>query len=266
MSERYCVLVVDDESAVRLFLAEELTQEGYKVLTAASGEEALVCLQEEPIDLVLLDLKMEGLDGLQVMEEIQKQPLPPIIIMLTAYATLDSAIAAVRYGASDYLLKPCSTEELLASVAKGLSRRREELRRQELVHLIEESARKLKAVPSPTTEKQVTAPGPPRFLEKRGLLVDREKLTVTRQGLPVKLTPTEFRLLILLMERSGQTVSYQELAQEIHGYVGEKWEARQALSTHLWRLRRKLRTDPAGTPYVKNVRGQGYVFVAEEQT
>ncbi len=265
MSKRYCILIVDDESAVRLFLAEELAQEGYNVLTAANGKEALARLREEIVDLVLLDLKMEGMDGLQVMEEIQKQPLPPIIIMLTAYATLDSAIAAMRYGASDYLLKPCSTKELLASVAKGLSRRDEELRRQELVHLIEESARKLKAVPSAETEKQVIASAPPRFLERRGLLVDRERLTVSRQGSPVKLTPTEFRLLILLMERSGQPVSYQELAREIHGYKGEKWEARQALSTHLWRLRRKLGTDPTGIPYVKNIRGQGYMFIAEEQ-
>lgn len=265
MNERYCILVVDDELAVRFFLAEELAQEGYKVLTAASGEEALARLQEEAVDLVLLDLKMEGMDGLQVMEEIQKQPLPPIIIMLTAYATLDSAIAAMRRGGYDYLLKPCSTEELLASVAKGLSRRQEELRRQELVHLIEESARKLKAVPSPEIEKRETTPAPRRFLERRGLLVDRERLTVTRQGSPVKLTPTEFRLLILLMERSGQPVSYQELARNLHGHGGEKWEARQALGTHLWRLRRKLGTDPHGTPYVKNIRGQGYMFVAEEQ-
>ena len=132
--------------------------------------------------------------------------------------------------------------------------------RQELVDLIEESARKLKAIPS-ESERQVTASAPPRFLESRGLLVDRERLAVTRQGSPVKLTPTELRLLILLMERSGQPVSYQELAREIHGYVGEKWEARQALGTHLWRLRRKLGTDPTGTPYVKNVRGQGYMFV-----
>jgi DNA-binding response OmpR family regulator len=265
MNERHCILIVDDESAVRLFLAEELAQEGYKVLTASSGEEALARLQEEAIDLVLLDLKMEGMDGLQVMEAIQKQPLPPVIIMLTAYATLDSAIAAMRRGGSDYLLKPCSTEELLASVAKGLSRRREELHRQELVNLIEESARKLRAVPSPATEKRVPSPAPPRFLERRDLLVDRERLMVMRQGSPVKLTPTEFRLLILLMERSGQPVSYQELARGIYGHGGEKWEARQALGTHLWRLRRKLGTDPQGIPYVKNIRGQGYMFVAEER-
>lgn len=264
MKERHCVLVVDDEPAVRLFLAEELEQEGYRVLTAASGEEALTRLQEETIDLVLVDLKMEGMDGLQVMEEIQKQSLPPTIIMLTAYATLDSAIAAMRRGGYDYLIKPCSTEELLVSVAKGLSRRREELRRQELVSLIEESARKLKAVPSPATEEQVSSPAPSRFLEKRGLLVDRERLAVTCQGCPVQLTPTELRLLILLMERSGQPVSYQELARELYGHEGEKWEARKALGTHLWRLRRKLGTDSTNTPYVKNVRGQGYMFVAEK--
>jgi CheY-like chemotaxis protein len=92
------ILIVDDEPAIRFFLSETLSQAGYEVTTAASGEQALALLQQQPIDLVLLDLKMEGIDGLQVMAEVERLPLPPVVIILTAHASLDSAIQAMRRG------------------------------------------------------------------------------------------------------------------------------------------------------------------------
>ena len=259
MRERGQILVVDDEAAIRFFLAEELTQEGYNVLTAASGEEALTRLQMGQVDVILLDLIMEGIDGLQVMAEVERQPLPPVVIMLTAHASLDSAIAAMRRGGHDYLIKPCRTEELLTSVEKGLAKRREALRRQALVRLIEDSARRLRAVPPPGKIEPPTQQ--PRFLEASGLLLDRERGTVTRQGQSLSLTPTEFRLLRCLMEQADRPVSFSQLAGELHGCALEEREARHALSTHLWRLRRKVGTGPRGVPYIVNVRGRGYKFV-----
>ncbi len=257
------ILIVDDEPAIRLFLGEELARAGYEVLTAASGEEALTRLQIEQVDLILLDLMMKGIDGLQVMAQVARQPLPPVVIMLTAHASLDSAIEAMRWGGHDYLVKPCRTEELLASVDKGLARRRETLRQQELIRLIENSARQLRVTPQ-SEETEPTAQ--PRFLEGRGLLLDREQCTVTRHGQPVHLTPTEFRLLCCLMERTNQVVSVRELMREVHGSEGKVWEARQALNTHLWRLRKKIGNGPDGAPYIINVRGQGYEFIGREKT
>ena len=209
MRERGQILVVDDEAAIRFFLAEELTQEGYNVLTAASGEEALTRLQMGQVDVILLDLIMEGIDGLQVMAEVERQPLPPVVIMLTAHASLDSAIAAMRRGGHDYLIKPCRTEELLASVEKGLARRREALRRQALLRLIEDSVRRLQAAPPPASPEPAAQT---RFLEAGGLLLDRERGTVTRQGQSLSLTPTEFRLLRCLMEQADRPVSFSQLA------------------------------------------------------
>lgn len=260
------ILIVDDEPAIRFFLGEELAQAGHQVVTAASGEEALLWLEleREPVDLILLDLMMEGIDGLQVMAQVEQQPLPPVVIMLTAHASLDSAIEAMRRGGHDYLVKPCRTEELLASVEKGLARRREALRQQEVLRLIENSARQLRVASWPQEEEAVEPPALPRFLEGRGLLLDRERGTVTRLGQPVHLTPTELRLLRCLMARSDQVVSVQELMRELHGIDGREWEARQALSTHLWRLRKKIGSGPDGEPYVVNVRGRGYTFVSRE--
>jgi DNA-binding response OmpR family regulator len=262
MSERARILIVDDEEDLRFILSEELSQAGYTVLTAASGEEALIKLQEETIDLVLLDLEMGGMGGLQVMAEVGEQSLSPAVIVLTAHASLDSAIGAIRLGGCDYLKKPCRTAELLASVEKGLAKRREALRRQEMIHLIEETARQLRT-PSPPATGPVAGP---RFLEERGLLLDREQEIVTRDGEALSLTPSEFRLLACLMGHADRPVSYGELAVALHGEGGE-WEAgegRQAVSTHLWRLRRKLGHGPNGGPYIVNVRGRGYKFVGDK--
>jgi Response regulators consisting of a CheY-like receiver domain and a winged-helix DNA-binding domain len=257
------ILIVDDEPAIRFFLSETLSQAVYEVTTAASGEQALALLQQQPIDLVLLDLKMEGIDGLQVMAEVERLPLPPVVIILTAHASLDSAIQAMRRGGHDYLIKPCRTEELLASVEKGLARRQKLLQQQALLHQIEVSARQLRlgSLPDPPA-----TPGKPRFLEARGLLLDREQHTVTRQGQPIHLTPSEFKLLLCLMEQADHIVPLDELMRVLHGTEGDRWEARRAISTHLWNLRRKIGNAPDGGPYLVNVRGRGYRFVKSRAT
>ena len=262
MDSKARILVVDDEPAIRLFLGETLAMAGYEVTTAASGEQALARLQEQSIDLILLDLKMQGMDGLQVMAEVERQPLPPVVILLTAYASLDSAIEAMRRGGHDYLLKPCRTEELLASAEKGLACRRKALQQQELLRQIEMSARQLQAGSSPEIA-EVT--GRPRFLEARGLLLDRERNTITRQGRPVHLTLSEFKLLLCLMERADQVVPFGELVRALHGTEGEEWEVRQALGTHLWNLRKKIGDAPDGSPYLVNVRGRGYRFIEKQR-
>jgi DNA-binding response OmpR family regulator len=261
MTEEACILIVDDEQAIRFFLSEELAQTGYRVLTASSGEEALVRLQEKEIDLVLLDLQMGGMDGLQVMEEIEKRPVPPEVIILTAHASFDSAVDAMRLGGCDYLRKPCRAKDLLSSVEKGLRKRRKELQQQQMLRLIEETARQLQPSSPPATG---SVPPPQRFLEQRGLLLDREAETVTQYGEALSLTPTEFRLLACLMEWPDQLLGYCELAASLHGRRDrewDEWEARAAISTHMWRLRRKLGSGQDDNPYIVNIRGRGYKFV-----
>jgi DNA-binding response OmpR family regulator len=213
--------------------------------------------------LVLLDLQMGGMGGLQVMEEIEKQRMPPEVIILTAHASFDSAVDAMRLGGCDYLKKPCRAEELLSSVKKGLDKRRRELEQQQMLRLIEETARQLQSSSPPAT-----GPVTPRFLEHRGLLLDREAETVVRRGEALSLTPTEFRLLACLMEQPDQLLGYRELAASLHGREGEEWEeweARAAISTHMWRLRRKLGLDQDDSPYIVNIRGRGYKFAGSER-
>jgi DNA-binding response OmpR family regulator len=167
----------------------------------------------------------------------------------------------MRLGGCDYLKKPCHTEELLSSVEKGLAKRRQALQRQHMLRLIEETARQLQPFQLPAVEPTAS---PQRFLEGRDLLLDREAETVARCGGLLSLTPTEFRLLACLLEKPDQLVTYRELAAALHGRESEdweEWEARAAISTHMWRLRRKLDQDYSGDPYIANVRGRGYKFV-----
>ncbi len=117
------ILIVDDEKSIRLSLADELEDEGYSVSTAANGEEAFEILKENAFDLVITDLMMEGIDGIEVLKKAKI--LDPVIsvLILTGYGNLETAIAALRLGADDYLLKPCEINELLLRVKRGLEKR-----------------------------------------------------------------------------------------------------------------------------------------------
>jgi len=253
------ILVVDDESAVRTSLREIMEQEGHHVTTAASGEEALAALEQETFDLILVDLKMEGIDGLQVMTQAKKRMPDTVVIMLTAYGTVDSAIGALRQGAHDYLLKPCGVEEIVSSVETGLAKRWESLRRRELVSSIEQNLRELKA-PGVTLEPGAEETPLPRFVRTRDLLLDRKKQIVVAKGEPLNLTPTEFKLLASLMSNVNRTLSFRELAHDVLDYQCSEREARSSLKTHLWRLRKKLRSTLGDDSHIVNVRGKGYLF------
>lgn len=254
------IMVVDDEPAIRLFLSDELTLAGYQVSTAASGEEALARLQTSSVDLVLLDLMMGGMNGLNVIEAIEKEPNCPVVIVLTAHASMDSAINVLRHGGHDYLIKPCHTEELLASVKKGLEKRRETIEQQKMIQLIEQTARQLRGEQSPTAD---TPPFRQRYLEGRGLMLDNEQEIVAKNGQQLVLTHTEFKILKCLMEHADRPVSYTQLAASLHGQSGDKWENRKALTTHLWRLLRKVGRASDGNSYIANVRGRGYRFLSK---
>ncbi len=259
------ILVVDDEPAVRLFLAEQLREANYSVATAASGEEALAYLEDKPIDLVLLDLRMPGMDGIQTMAEIRRRPLPPEVIMLTAYATLDVAVAAMRQEGADLLVKPCRAAELLTSVHRALLKRQDLLQREAMTRLIADTARQLTGdsqTPDPPTHSSLPSWTPDRYLHERDLLLDKAARTLQRAGERIALTPTEFDLLLTFVSHPNQLWSYQGLAIQIMGQKMSPKDALGALGTHLWRLRKKLESDENDTPYIINIRGQGYKFVS----
>ena len=257
------VMVVDDEAVARISLAEILRLEGYHVATAASGEEALSLLRKsELFDLMVLDLKMPGMDGLEVVKVVQEQSSDTVIILLTAFGTLDTAIQAIRQGAHDYLLKPCPIPEILESVRRGLAQRHQEQQRQ---HLVNQLRRTLLELIDVEGEERIKAPEPlqpGRFLEVRDVVVDRQKHVVMLRERPLDLTPTEFKILACLMDTPDQVWSPQELIERAQGYDTDAWGARAIVRVHIRRLRKKMEKDPSSPQYILNVRGVGYMFTS----
>jgi DNA-binding response OmpR family regulator len=258
------ILVVDDEVTARVSLGEVLRLQGYDVAMAASGEEALSIMSEqEAFDLMVLDLKMPGMDGLQVTEAVQKRWPDTVIVLLTAFGTLETAIEAIRRGAHDYLLKPCPIPQVLESVREGLTKQQHEQRRKELVTQLEQTLSALVAVEQGEEEMPLLMTTAEQVLNVQDVELDRERHTVSAGGRPVNLTPTEFKLLGCLMENADQVCSPQDLVRHAQGYEADPWGARAIVRVHVRRLRRKLEPDPSSPRYIVNVRGIGYMFPNE---
>ncbi|MEE9617366.1 MAG: response regulator transcription factor [Anaerolineae bacterium] len=257
------IMVVDDEAVARVSLAEILRLEGYRVATAASGEEALSLLgKSEPFDLIVLDLKMPGMDGLEVTEVVQERSPGTVIILLTAFATLETAIQAIRRGAHDYLLKPCAVPEILESVCRGLAKRQQEQQRRHLVSQLKRTLSELATVEGAEATEEVLSPQPSRFIQIRDIVLDRQQHVIMLRGRPLDLTPTEFKILVCLMETPDQIWSPQELVRRAQGYETDAWGARAIVRVHIRRLRKKMEIDPSNPQYILNVRGVGYMFAS----
>ena len=254
------ILIVDDETAERVTLGEVLRLESFHVSLAGSGEEALNLLaQGETFDLVILDLRLPGLNGLQVLERLHKINPETLVILITGYGTLETAIQAMRNGAYDYLLKPCPVEDILATVRRGLSELAQERHRRLLLERLQRTVQELASVETPIPQPK--APEEERFLQISGVLIDRAKHLVTLKNQRIDLTPTEFRLLECLMQRADQVCTPQDLVRCAQGYEADPWGARSIIRVHIRRLRSKLEPDPEHPRYIQNVRGVGYTFV-----
>lgn len=266
MSDQASILVVDDELSVCVALKGVLSRQGYQVDTVLSGAEALRFLSEQPVDLALLDLKMEGMDGLELMIEIKQHWPDTVVMILTGYGTLESALGALRQGAHDYLLKPSSPQDIIASVEKGLEKKRQERRRQLLLERIEADLVELKSEMPPSSSAKVAHEDPFEeilFLQAGPLVMDLQKYTACFEGELLSLTPIEFKTLASLVRRQGEVIKCSTLVKEAQGYECDESEARAVVKTHVSHLRQKLRAISSEIEPIVNVRGVGYMFVIE---
>jgi len=251
------ILIVDDEKAVRESLEEILRMEDYQVETAASGEEALEQVNDEEYDLVLLDLKMPGIDGVEVMRQISRYAQNTKVIILTGHGTLESAIEALRLGAEDYMLKPYESAAILDSIGRALSKNAQKKRKELLIEQLESSLDQLKDVEGITTPEM---PARRVITLPQGIMVDLERREMWRGGERAHLTPTEGKLLSVFLENRGRVMSHKEIVFLVQGYETTEWEAPEVLRPMISRLRKKLATFPDVEEWVENVRGTGYVF------
>jgi two-component system phosphate regulon response regulator PhoB len=226
------ILVVEDERDIAALVAYHLTKEGYRVRTAEGGVEALEGVNAERPDLVLLDLMLPGFSGYEVLTELRRRPeLAEIpVIVLTARRDEADRVKGLELGADDYVTKPFSPRELVLRVSAVL--------------------RRAQAPP---------VAGATRMLRGGGIIIDLNALAVTVEGAAIELTPTEYRLLVTLLERRGRVQSRQqllELAWDIHARIETR-----TVDMHVQRLRTKL--GGAGD-WIETVRGFGYRFKARE--
>ena len=251
------ILVVDDEKNIRMTIADALELEGYQVHAAASPAEALQILDQMACALALIDLKMPGpMDGIGLLTEIHRQLPQTIVIVLTGFGTLNTAIAAMRAGAFDYLTKPASIAQVLESVQRGLAKRRDDLRRQQIIAQLEETLRSLK-LESPPPATLINE----RFARTSTLTIDRHKRLVVRGNDPLELTSTEFDMLDYLARNADHVVTASELLKATQGYDLMEADARPLVRVHIQRLRQKLEDDLENPRFIKNVRGKGYRFI-----
>jgi two-component system KDP operon response regulator KdpE len=259
-------LLVDDELVVRRLLGDALMRAGYLVEMASTDAEALERLARPGIDLLLVDLRLGDADGVQVMQAArQLWPRMPIV-MLTANGSLSSAIAAMRCGVADYLLKPIDLETLRERVAAILDEyytaraRAEQLtsmysQLQTILHgegwLSETPA----GAPAHTAGMRVYRSGP--------LLLDVQRHAVLMHNQPVEVTPSEFAILVELLGQPGAVVPCLKLTEAIQTAVDDEEAARQLIRPHIVRLRRKLELDPQQPCYLLSVRGLGYRWSGE---
>ncbi|NNF64661.1 MAG: response regulator transcription factor [Acidimicrobiia bacterium] len=220
------VLVVDDELKITRLVRDYLHQAGFSVLTAADGQSALAVARSEKPDMIVLDLGLPGLDGLDVTRALRATSDVPII-MLTARTEESDRIVGLELGADDYLTKPFSPKELVARVRAVLRR----------------------------VDASVEAPSIIRAL---GLTIDSEKRLVMVDDRLVDLTPTEYDLLTHLARSPGRVFTRAQLLDALHGVTFESYE--RAIDAHIKNVRRKIESDPANPKYVLTVYGVGYKY------
>ena len=223
------ILVVDDEPEITRLVRAYLERAGFAVVTAAEGREALAVFRHERPNLVVLDLNLPGMDGLDVCREMRRASDVPII-MLTARLEETDRLIGLELGADDYVVKPFSPREIVARVRAVLRR----------------------------TEG---TPVRPEVISAGGITLDFTRRTASVNGRPLDLTTMEFDLLAALVEHPGQVFSRQELLDRVQGNAYEGYE--RTIDVHIKNLRKKLGDDSQDPGFIETVRGVGYRFSPE---
>ncbi|HQX18302.1 MAG TPA: response regulator transcription factor [Anaerolineales bacterium] len=216
------ILIVDDEPKITRLARDYLEKNGFRVLTAADGQSALTTARREKPDLVILDLMLPNIDGREVCRILRRESAVPII-MLTALSEEIDQVTGLEIGADDYITKPFSVRALVARV-RALLRR---------------------------TRGDVKAPS---LIRVGGLEIDSEKYAVSFNGAPIKLTPNEFKLLVLLASRPNQTLTREQLLEDLHGTSSN---VDRSVDSHIKNLRKKLEI-ASGESMIETVYGIGY--------
>jgi len=229
MEQQRTILVTDDDNGLRELIRINLEHEGYKVIQAANGVQCVQAVREQRPDLVIMDVMMPEMDGLEACGKVREFSQTPIL-MLTAKVQSEDVITGLDRGADDYLIKPFNMDELSARI-RALLRR------------------------VPPAYRPLTAGG-------GQIQIDQQKREVRVRGEPVDLTPTEYHLLLILAERAGTVVEHEQLLRAVWGQ--EYTKDNDYLKVYIWHLRRKIEVDPKTPKLLLTEWGIGYRLLPKD--
>jgi DNA-binding response OmpR family regulator len=258
------ILVVEDDAAARMVTAATLEEAGYSVMTASDGETALNLLNECTFAVVISDIRMRVVDGIGVLQAARNQSYQPAVILLTGYGSVDTAVAALRTGAYDYLLKPCDPQLLIERVERAMRYRSDQIKQADTIRAIAQIAAQIHepgTEPAPAAAPAATAQQSRRYLRVGDLVLDLFRHEVSLNGQSIHVTRIEYELLRCLADADGRVLNYQEIVRHTHGHDIDDSEALLLLKQHIRNVRRKIPAE-----YLVNVRGTGYALVDPKET
>ena len=266
MSNMGHILIMDDEATLRQTLARILQQAGFEVTTAENGEQGISFLKTTDFDLVFMDLRMPGIAGLDALKLIHAQYPNLPVVLFTAQPDLNSAVEALRNGATDYLLKPLKPQAVIERAQSIFANQQKENRKREIMIQVEALQAELKSlenggdVQTHLIQRNVETD---RFLKRGTLVLDlhARRLLINEQA--INIPPTSFDYLLVLARHSPNVVNYQTLIAEAQGYQAEPREAQELIKWHIHQLRQAIEEDAHTPSILINVRGTGYRLVAD---
>ena len=262
------ILIIDDEAGLRQMMARVLQRAGYEVTTAANGQDGLGLASEHAFDLLYLDIRMPGLNGLEVLKIIHARFPDLPVVLFTAQPDLHSALEALRHGATDYLLKPLKPQAVIDRTQAILESKQEERRKRELQRQIDalqvelHSLQNSKGNAVESKQQQVSAEED-RFLKRGQLTIDLLTRRATMNERAVSLPTASFDYLVVLARHAPSVVDFQTLVAEAQGYETDMREAQELSRWHVHHIRQVLEPDPRDPVHLLNVRGTGYRLVID---
>jgi DNA-binding response OmpR family regulator len=261
------VLIIDDEDSLRYTLTRVLRAVGCEVSGAADGTEALRLMDNVPFDLVYLDIHLPDMGGLEILQNVRRSHPELPVILFTAHASLQSALEAIRLGATDYLVKPIDPEVFVARTRvileeQAIERRKREI--QEQIATLRAELRSLEDQSSPPPSDALPVPeSADRFLKRGYFVIDLQAQRATLKDRVLSLPPTAFTYLSVLARHAPNAVDYQTLVTEAQGYAVEPGEASELAKYHIHVLRQNINAAKDEPGYILNVRGIGYRVIID---
>lgn len=258
------ILIIDDEVVLRQTFARVLQQAGFETTSAENAEQALAFLKSTAFDLVYLDLRMPGLHGLDALKLIHEQYPTLPVVLFTAQPDLNSAVEALRNGATDYLLKPLKPQVIIERTQSILAAQKKEKRKREITQQIDSLQAELRNIEQGIVPEVSTAtPAKDRFMKCGPLVLDLHARRLTIDEQVINLPPTSFDYLLVLARHAPDVVDYQTLVAEAQGYQAEARDAQELTKWHIHQLRQAFDRDTQNPSYLINVRGKGYRLVTD---